>query len=78
MKIVIFDDDPSDLKKIETIIRQWALKAGCADLIIYPFQDISSLEFSYPDILNTDIFFLDIIFLEYAFIFFIIHSDRVF
>ena len=60
MKIVIFDDDPSDLKKIETIIRQWALKADCADLIIYPFQDISSLEFSYPDILNTDIFFLDI------------------
>ena len=60
MKIVVFDDDALDREMLLSIIRRWAQKRGCSELICLEFDRVSRLEFSLPDVLFSDIFFLDI------------------
>ena len=61
MKIVLFDDNPSDQKNLSQIIAEWCRMRGYTDIIVNEFNSFSVLNFSFDDILPSDIFFLDII-----------------
>ena len=60
MKIVLFDDDLSDLKKLNNFIMDWSHQYEIKDIIIHQFRSISDLEFSFGVVLYSDVFFLDI------------------
>lgn len=60
MKIVVFDDNHSDRKALLGVLEAWAQKKDYKDLIVFQYDQISKLEFSLPDLLLSDAFFLDI------------------
>ena len=60
MKIVLFDDNLSDLNRLSRLIECWQGAFGCRDVIVRQFNSISELDFSFADVLYFDVFFLDI------------------
>lgn len=60
MKIVAFDDNEKDLNKLVQYVQSWKEQHGYSDVVIFPYHDVDSLLFSFPDIASYDVFFLDI------------------
>lgn len=60
MKIVLFDDNPSDLEKLNRLIEDWGAFHDRQDIIVRRFESIADFNFSFTDILFSDVFFLDI------------------
>lgn len=60
MKIVVFDDDQSDRKKLCQIIDEWRKGNHYSDAVVMQFSRISDLGFSLDELVFSDIFFLDI------------------
>ena len=60
MKIVVFDDNEKDLNKLVCTIQTWKQQHSYSDIVIFPYHDIDSLLFAFPEINSYDAFFLDI------------------
>ncbi len=60
MKIVVFEDDPIDRKKLLQMINSWLIDKCHPDTVIQEFDSIRKLSFSLPALSQTDVFFLDI------------------
>ena len=60
MKIVLFDDSSRDREHLVRLIEEWKAERDLSDVIFRQFASISEIEFSFQDILFSDVFFLDI------------------
>ncbi len=60
MKIVIFDDDQTDMQRLCHIIDEWKKDKRYSDVIMMRYNRISDLDFSLDELIFSDIFFLDI------------------
>lgn len=60
MRIVVFDDSDEDRRSVVTLIQSWASMRIRPDIIIREFDNIDSLSFALPELLEYDAFFLDI------------------
>ena len=58
MKIVIFDDNQTDMQRLCQIIDEWKKDKRYSDVIMMRYNRISDLDFSLDELIFSDIFFL--------------------
>ena len=60
MKIIVFDDNITDLENLVQMIKSWKKAENGIDIVVRKFSSISDLIFTFEEIVYSDIFFLDI------------------